>query len=110
MSAVPTNEQRRKAAKKKLERQLERRAERARRRRQRLTIISVVSVVAVVAVAAGIYFVVTADDDPAPVAAPSTCTYNPSEAAAKPNTPPDGNPRPPAPSTSPCRPRRARSR
>jgi peptidyl-prolyl cis-trans isomerase B (cyclophilin B) len=63
MSAVPTNEQRRKAAKKKLERQLERRAERARRRRQRLTIISVVAVVAVVA-----------------------------EAAAKPNTPPDGNP------------------
>jgi peptidyl-prolyl cis-trans isomerase B (cyclophilin B) len=92
MSAVPTNEQRRKAAKKKLERQLERRAERARRRRQRLTIISVVAVVAVVAVAAGIYFVVTAEDDPAPVAAPSTCTYNPSEAAAKPNTPPDGNP------------------
>ena len=92
MSAVPTNEQRRKAAKKKLERQIERRAERARRRRQRLTLISVVGVVALVAVAVGIYVVVSAPDEPDPVAAPATCQYNPSEAAAKPNTPPDPNP------------------
>ncbi|WP_433787935.1 peptidylprolyl isomerase [Actinomycetospora sp. CA-101289] len=89
---MPTNEQRRKAAKKKLERQIERRAERARRRRQRLTLISVVGVVALVAVAVGIYFVVSAPDEPDPVAAPATCQYNPSEAAAKPNTPPDANP------------------
>jgi peptidyl-prolyl cis-trans isomerase B (cyclophilin B) len=93
MSAVPTNEQRRKAAKRKLERQIERRAERSRRRRQRLALISVVAVVAVLAVAAGVYFLVTGSDEPAPqAAAPQTCTYNPSEPASKPNTPPDGNP------------------
>jgi peptidyl-prolyl cis-trans isomerase B (cyclophilin B) len=93
MSAVPTNEQRRKAAKKKLERQLERRAERARRRRQRLTLISVVAVVAAVAVAVGVYVVVSGSDGPTPEAAPpSSCRYNPSEAAAKPNTPPEPNP------------------
>jgi peptidyl-prolyl cis-trans isomerase B (cyclophilin B) len=92
MSAVPTNEQRRKAAKKKLERQIERRAERARRRRQRLTLISVVGVVAVVVVAVGIYVVVSGSDEPEPVAAPTTCQYNPSEEAARPNTPPDPDP------------------
>jgi peptidyl-prolyl cis-trans isomerase B (cyclophilin B) len=93
MSAVPTNEQRRKAAKRKLERQIERRAERARRRRQRLTLISVVAVVAVVAVGVGIYFVVSGSGDSAPEAAPpSHCQYNPADAAAKPNTPPDPNP------------------
>jgi len=92
MSAVPTNEQRRKAAKRKLERQIERRAERARRRRQRLTLISIVGVVAVVAVAAGIYLAVSGPDEPEPAAAPPACQYNPSEPAAKPNTPPDPNP------------------
>lgn len=92
MSAVPTNEQRRKAAKKKLERQIERRAERARRRRQRLTLISVVAVVALVAVAAGVYLAVSGSDEPEPVAAPAVCQYNPSEPAAKPNTPPEANP------------------
>ncbi|MDD7964792.1 peptidylprolyl isomerase [Actinomycetospora lemnae] len=88
---MPTNEQRRKAAKRKLERQIERRAERAKRRRQRLALISVVAVVAVVAVAAGIYFLVSGPSEPEPVAAPA-CQYNPSEPAAKPNTPPDPNP------------------
>lgn len=93
MSAVPTNEQRRKAAKRKLERQIERRAERSRRRRQRLTIISVVAVVAVLAVGAGVYVVVTGSEESAPeAAAPQACQYNPSEPASKPNTPPDGNP------------------
>jgi peptidyl-prolyl cis-trans isomerase B (cyclophilin B) len=93
MSAVPTNEQRRKAAKRKLERQIERRAERAKRRRQRLTLISVVAVVAVVAVGVGTYFVATGSGSSTPEAAPpSTCTYNPSEPASKPNTPPDPNP------------------
>ena len=52
---MPTNEQRRKAAKRKLERQIERRAERARRRRQRLTIGAVVAVVVVIAAGVGIY-------------------------------------------------------
>ncbi|WP_116707798.1 peptidylprolyl isomerase [Actinomycetospora cinnamomea] len=89
---MPTNEQRRKAAKRKLERQIERRAERARRRRQRLTLISVVAVVAVVALAAGIYLAVSGSDEPPPAAAPAVCQYNPAEPAAKPNTPPDPNP------------------
>lgn len=93
MSAVPTNEQRRKAAKRKLERQIERRAERARRRRQRLTVISVVAVVAVVAVVVGAYFLTAGSGGPAPEAAPpSTCRYNPSQPAARPNTPPEANP------------------
>jgi peptidyl-prolyl cis-trans isomerase B (cyclophilin B) len=93
MSAVPTNEQRRKAAKRKLERQIERRAERARRRRRRLTVISVVAVVAVVAVIVGVYFLTSGSGASTPQAAPpSTCHYNPSGPAAKPNTPPDPNP------------------
>jgi peptidyl-prolyl cis-trans isomerase B (cyclophilin B) len=92
MSPVPTNEQRRRAAKRKLERQIQRRTERARRRRQRLTVISVIGVVAVAAVAVGVYFLRAAPDAPAPSAAPATCTYHPSGPAAKPNTPPDPNP------------------
>src|SRR4051794_30303747 len=92
MWAVPTNEQRRKAAKRKLERQIERRAERAKRRRQRLTLISVVGVVAIVAAAVGVYLIVNAPDAPEPVAAAPACTYSPGDAASKPNTPPDPNP------------------
>jgi peptidyl-prolyl cis-trans isomerase B (cyclophilin B) len=92
MWAVPTNEQRRKAAKRKLERQIERRAERAKRRRQRLTLFSVVGVVAIVAAAVGVYLIVNAPDTPEPVAAAPTCTYTPGDAASKPNTPPDPNP------------------
>ena len=93
MWAVPTNEQRRKAAKRKLERQIERRAERAKRRRQRLTLISVVGVVALVAAAVGRRTsIVNAPDTPEPVAAAPTCTYTPGDAASKPNTPPDREP------------------
>ena len=55
---MPTNVQRREQAKRKLERQLARRAERAKRRR----IVSVVAtVIAVVAVAGGVYFLSTVD-------------------------------------------------
>jgi peptidyl-prolyl cis-trans isomerase B (cyclophilin B) len=54
---VPSNEQRRQAAKRKLERQLARRAERAKRRR---LIAVVVTVGAVVVVVGGIYAIVTA--------------------------------------------------
>jgi peptidyl-prolyl cis-trans isomerase B (cyclophilin B) len=54
---VPSNEQRRQAAKRKLERQLARRAERARRRR--ITAVAV-TVGAVVVVVGGIYFIATA--------------------------------------------------
>ncbi|MQA09542.1 MAG: peptidylprolyl isomerase [Pseudonocardiaceae bacterium] len=57
---MPSNEQRRQAAKRKLERQLARRAERARRRR--IVAISV-TVVAVLAVVGGIYFFATQGDE-----------------------------------------------
>jgi peptidyl-prolyl cis-trans isomerase B (cyclophilin B) len=50
---VPSNEQRRQAAKRKLERQLSRRAERAKRRRLNAVIITVIAVVVVVG---GVYF------------------------------------------------------
>ncbi|MEU7529051.1 peptidylprolyl isomerase [Saccharothrix sp. NPDC042600] len=100
---MPTNVQRREQAKRKLERQLARRAERAKRRR----IVSVVvTVIAVVAVAGGVYFISTADfggsDDtaatsttpkpieiptevkalpkrPTPIADPATCEYRQSK-------------------------------
>jgi peptidyl-prolyl cis-trans isomerase B (cyclophilin B) len=59
---VPTNEQRRQAAKRKLERQLVRRAERAKRRRQ----IAVISTVVVTVLAVGgIYLLVTHKGSPA---------------------------------------------
>ncbi|MFE2757424.1 peptidylprolyl isomerase [Actinosynnema sp. NPDC059335] len=105
---MPTNVQRREQAKRKLERQLVRRAERAKRRR----IIAVVATaVTVVVVAGGVYFLATADfgstgDDaagassttpapiqiptevkalptrPTPIADPATCEYRPSKEPA----------------------------
>jgi peptidyl-prolyl cis-trans isomerase B (cyclophilin B) len=108
---VPSNEQRREAAKRKLERQLARRAERAKRRR----LIGVVSTVAVVVVAVGgIYFLTTqghGDSSAAatPTSSPSTspsaaaqttggpCKYaqTPGEPAAKPvDLPTDPSPTP----------------
>ncbi|GDY28810.1 peptidylprolyl isomerase [Gandjariella thermophila] len=106
---MPSNEQRREAAKRKLERQLARRAERARRRR----LIGVVGTVVVVVVAVGgIYFLTTqghgdssaaATPTPSPSTAPSAqttggpCKYTatPDEPAAKPvGLPDDPNPTP----------------
>jgi len=94
---VSTNQQRREAAKRKLERQLSRRAERAKRRR----IIGVVAtVVAVLVVAGGIWFLTTvgdSDDTTTPAASetstpaeaknsggPCAYTETPQEPAAKP--------------------------
>jgi peptidyl-prolyl cis-trans isomerase B (cyclophilin B) len=65
---VPSNEQRRQAAKRKLERQLARRVERARRRR--LTAV-IVTVVAVVVVVGGVYLVATAGHGGTAAASPS---------------------------------------
>jgi peptidyl-prolyl cis-trans isomerase B (cyclophilin B) len=104
---VPTNEQRRQAAKRKLERQLARRAERAKRRR----IIAVASSVTIVLLAvAGIYFLASgtgeapaaqdsASASPTPAAQPTDgpCKYlsTPDEPAAKPvDLPPDPTPTP----------------
>ncbi|RMB75950.1 peptidylprolyl isomerase [Rhodococcus sp. SBT000017] len=107
---MPSNEQRREAAKRKLERQLVRRAERARRRKQLTIAGSILGVVAVVAVVS-VVFVVTRGDDDASTAQESTtsapadsiiaagrtaplpetvnCSYPAAEQpAAKPNTPP----------------------
>jgi peptidyl-prolyl cis-trans isomerase B (cyclophilin B) len=72
---VPSNEQRRQAAKRKLERQLARRAERARRRR--LTAV-IVTVVAVVVVVGGIYFIVTAGNGTSAAASASSTSPTPS--------------------------------
>jgi peptidyl-prolyl cis-trans isomerase B (cyclophilin B) len=117
---VPSNEQRREAAKRKLERQLVRRAQRARRRR--ITSISV-TVVVVLLVAGGVWYLVansgtsssdaatpsttptptsstpitipTADAPapkrPTPLGATVNCTYTKDGNAAKPNNLPNGS-------------------
>jgi peptidyl-prolyl cis-trans isomerase B (cyclophilin B) len=114
---VPTNEQRRATAKRKLERQMERREAQARRRRLYTIIASAVAVVAVVAGVAAFFFTrsdsdstATADTtppgsaaaptEPAPAAdgalpafkAPAdlgkNCQYPAAQAASKPNNPP----------------------
>jgi peptidyl-prolyl cis-trans isomerase B (cyclophilin B) len=114
---VPTNEQRRATAKRKLERQLERREAQARRRRLYTIIGSAVAVVAVVAAVAA-YFFTKSDSDgtataattpPSSSAAPTepamaadgqlppfkapadlgkNCQYPAAQAASKPNKPP----------------------
>ncbi|WHT17135.1 peptidylprolyl isomerase [Crossiella sp. CA-258035] len=107
---MPSNEQRRQAAKRKLERQLERRAARAKRRR----VIGVtVTVVAVLAVVGGVYWLATSESSTDAAANPSDtsttpppppgkqtegpCKYTetPAEPAAKEaGLPPDANPTP----------------
>ena len=91
---MPTNEQRRRAAKRKLDRQIERRAERARRRRQRLTIIAIGAVVAVLAAGVAIYLVTRPSDGTtaAPVAAAGACTYTPDGQASRPVQAPNPDP------------------
>jgi peptidyl-prolyl cis-trans isomerase B (cyclophilin B) len=76
---VPTNEQRREAAKRKLEGQLERRAQKARQQRI-LTVVA--SVVALVAVTAGVWFFVFKKAD-----SPTTSASTPTSAAPPPATP-----------------------
>lgn len=97
---MPSNQQRREAAKRKLQRQLTRRAERARTQRQRLTIVGVVA--AVLVIAGGVWFVTTRSSntadgaqtgagatDTAASTGPSTpCSYPASRTPAKPVTAP----------------------
>ncbi|WP_424185512.1 peptidylprolyl isomerase [Actinokineospora sp. G85] len=111
---MPSNDQRRKAAKAKLERQLANRAERARKRRLIGVVGTAVGVAVVVGVAYLLIYVVGADEDtpaaepaaaadtptnvptqalapqkrPAPLAATATCAYPANGQAAKENTPP----------------------
>ncbi|WP_024805530.1 peptidylprolyl isomerase [Nocardia sp. BMG51109] len=69
---MPSNEQRREAAKRKLDRRLARQAERA-RKRKRLTIAgSVFGVVVIAAAAAGVYYLTRGDDQDAAAAGPDT--------------------------------------
>ncbi len=98
---MPSNQQRREAAKRKLQRQLTKRAERARTQRQRLTIVGVVA--AVLVIAGGVWFVTTRDSNTAggsqtgagatgsaaSSTVPSTpCSYPASRTPAKPVTAP----------------------
>ncbi|MFR9750232.1 peptidylprolyl isomerase [Nocardia sp. 004] len=87
---MPSNQQRRAAAKRKLERQLANRAQRARRRKQLTIAGSALGVVVVVAAAAGIYLL-TRGEDSGTDAAPTTDTAlsdfpAPPPAKAKPAT------------------------
>jgi len=104
---VPTNQQRREAAKRKLQRQLARREERDRARRQRLVIVGVIA--AVLVISGGIWWFVsgrstsTASSDTTsstdasatdtgstePTTPTTPCSYPTSGTAAKPVTPPD---------------------
>ncbi|MVU77824.1 peptidylprolyl isomerase [Nocardia sp. ET3-3] len=69
---MPSNEQRRAAAKRKLERQLENRAQRARKRKQLTIAASALGVVVAVAAGVGIYFLTKGDDNSSNSAAAST--------------------------------------
>lgn len=108
---MPSNEQRRAAAKRKLERQLANRAQRARRRKQLTIAGTALGVVIAVAAVTGVYFLTRGDDSdntaseateasqsmppaaPLPAAQPKpamvNCVYNPApQPAAKPVQPP----------------------
>ncbi|MGQ4597796.1 peptidylprolyl isomerase [Nocardia sp. R6R-6] len=78
---MPSNEQRRAAAKRKLERQLANRAERARKRKQLTIAGSVLGVVLVVAAVTGVYFLTRGEDDSSDAAAASSTPTVPSAAA-----------------------------
>jgi peptidyl-prolyl cis-trans isomerase B (cyclophilin B) len=80
---VPTNEQRRATAKRKLERQLERRAEKARKRRIYTIIGSAVGAIAVIGAVVATVVVTNKDSDKTASAATTT----PSTSAAAPTTP-----------------------
>ncbi|WP_194814050.1 peptidylprolyl isomerase [Nocardia sp. XZ_19_385] len=81
---MPTNEQRRAAAKRKLERQLANRADRARRRKQLTIAGSVLGVVVAVAAATGVYFLTKGDDKKDDTAQPDASLTAAAPPAAKP--------------------------
>ncbi|MBP2190648.1 peptidylprolyl isomerase [Nocardia goodfellowii] len=81
---MPTNEQRRAAAKRKLERQLANRAERARRRKQLTIAGSVLGVVVAVAAATGVYFLTKGEDKKDDTAQPDASLTAAAPPAAKP--------------------------
>ncbi len=83
---MPTNKQRREAARRKLERQLAARQERARRRRQGNVIASVVGALVIVAVAVG-FIVFTGHDRNSASSASGSSTTSPSVSASATPTP-----------------------
>ncbi|BCK55203.1 peptidylprolyl isomerase [Nocardia wallacei] len=89
---MPSNEQRRQAAKRKLERRLARQAERARKRKRLAIAGSALGVVVVVAAGIGIYYLTRGDDEQAAAAGPDTSQSEtpqappPPEPQAKPAT------------------------
>jgi cyclophilin family peptidyl-prolyl cis-trans isomerase len=87
---VPTNKQRRVAAQRRLQRQLERRAELARKRRRTLLIAVTVIAVAVVAGAVTLFAGIGGDDDPGETAAASSSSAPPEATAAPAVTNADG--------------------
>ncbi|WP_099022028.1 peptidylprolyl isomerase [Mycolicibacterium palauense] len=87
---MPTNEQRRETAKRKLERQLERREAKARRRRLLTLVGGAVAVVAVIAVVATV--LINRDDSTGSVAGADTTTASPAPGGdGGPTTPPPAN-------------------
>jgi peptidyl-prolyl cis-trans isomerase B (cyclophilin B) len=83
---VPTNKQRREAAQRHLQRQLERRAELARKRRRNLGIaLAALAAVVVVVAALLIAGVFSGDDDDSTAAASPVCEYVQRDAAQNPN-------------------------
>ena len=83
---MPTNKQRRVAAQRRLQKQLERRAELARKRRRTLLVVVTVVAVAVVAGAVALFAVLGGDDDPGTAAATGSSTSAAPEATAAPAT------------------------
>jgi peptidyl-prolyl cis-trans isomerase B (cyclophilin B) len=76
---VPTNKQRRVAAQRRLQRQLERRAELSRRRRRNVLVVVTVIAVLVVAGAVTLFAGIGGDDDPGDTAAAGSTSAAPSE-------------------------------
>lgn len=81
---MPTNKQRREAAQRHLQRQLERRTELARKRRRNLGI-ALAAVAAVVVVAAAVLISGVFSDDEEPSAEAAACSYSARDTAANPN-------------------------
>ncbi|NKY86985.1 peptidylprolyl isomerase [Nocardia veterana] len=81
---MPTNEQRRAAAKRKLERRLERQAQRARKRKQLAIAGSALGVVVVVAAGVGIYYLTRGDDSQNAAAATPDASLSSTPQAAPP--------------------------
>jgi peptidyl-prolyl cis-trans isomerase B (cyclophilin B) len=96
---VPSNEQRRAAAKRKLERQIARRAEQARRRKQLTIAGSVLGVVVVVAAGFGIYYL-THNDDSSKNSASASSTTTDASLSNTPQAAPPPNPNPRAATVS----------